>query len=102
MAQFTYIWEFRVARSAQAQFEFDYGPGGSWVTLFRKAPGYIETLLVRDNSDPLRYLTVDRWESKVAHDAFRSTNFAQYQEIDQRCQGYTTSERSLGEFSNVG
>jgi hypothetical protein len=39
MAGFTYIWEFRVAPSAQAQFEVEYGPRGSWVTLFRKAPG---------------------------------------------------------------
>jgi heme-degrading monooxygenase HmoA len=102
MAQFTYIWEFRVAPSAQAQFEFEYGSRGSWVTLFSKAPGYIETLLLRDNSDPLRYVTVDRWESEGAHDAFRSTNFAQYEEIDRRCQGFTRSERSLGEFSKVG
>jgi hypothetical protein len=28
MARFTYIWEFRIAASAQAQFEFEYGPRG--------------------------------------------------------------------------
>lgn len=99
MTRFTYIWEFRVASSAQAQFEFEYGARGAWVALFRKAPAYIETLLLRDNADPLRYVTVDRWESQEAHDAFRSTNLLQYQEIDRRCQGYTTHERSLGEFT---
>ena len=99
MANFTYLWEFRVAASALAQFEFEYGPGGSWVSLFRTAPGYIETILLHDNADPLRYMTVDRWED--AHNAFRSVHLKQYEEIDRRCQGYTTSERALGEFSEM-
>jgi hypothetical protein len=48
MARFAYIWEFRVDPSAQADFEFEYGPSGSWAALFRQAPGYIDTLLLRD------------------------------------------------------
>jgi heme-degrading monooxygenase HmoA len=101
IARFAYIWEFKVAPSAQAQFEFEYGPRGAWAALFRMAPGYIETLLLRDDADPLRYVTVDRWESQEAHDVFRSMNLRQYVEIDRRCQGYTTQERSLGEFSEA-
>jgi heme-degrading monooxygenase HmoA len=99
MARFTYLWEFRVAPSAQAQFEFEYGPRGSWVALFREALGYIETILLRDNADPLRYVTVDRWENEDAHNAFRSAHHKEYLEIDRRCQGYTTSEREMGEFT---
>jgi hypothetical protein len=34
MAKFTYLWEFRVAASAQAWFEFDYGSRGSWYRYF--------------------------------------------------------------------
>jgi heme-degrading monooxygenase HmoA len=98
MARFTYLWEFRVAASA---FEFEYGPRGSWVTLFRTAAGYIETILLHDHADPLRYVTVDRWESEDAHNAFRSAHLKEYLEIDRRCQGYTTSEQSLGEFSEM-
>jgi heme-degrading monooxygenase HmoA len=73
----------------------------AWTTLFRKAPGYIETLLLHDHSDPLRYVTVDRWESEEAHDAFRATNLFDYEEIDRRCQRYTTHECSLGEFAEI-
>ena len=60
MARFTYIGEFHVAPSAQAQFEFEYRPHGSWVTLFRSSPGHIETLLLHDHADPLRHVTRDR------------------------------------------
>ncbi len=101
VGQFTYVWELRVTPTAQADFEFNYGPSGSWVALFRKAPGYIETLLLHDSADPLRYVTVDHWESKDAHDAFLSRNLAEYEKIDQRCQRFTTSECSLGEFSEI-
>jgi heme-degrading monooxygenase HmoA len=101
MARFTYLWEFRVAPSAQAQFEFEYGSRGSWVALFREAPGFIETLLLHDNADPLRYVTVDRWESEHVHNAFRSAHLKQYEEIGRRCQEYTTSEQPLGEFREV-
>jgi heme-degrading monooxygenase HmoA len=88
-----------VAPTAQAQFEFEYGPEGAWVTLFREAPGYLGTLLLHDKADPLRYITVDRWESEAAHDLFRSKNLQRYLETDRRCQGYTMSERALGEFT---
>jgi heme-degrading monooxygenase HmoA len=101
VARFTYIWEFRVEASAVAQFELEYGARGAWVTLFNRAAGYLGMPLLHDNADPLQYVTVDRWESQEAHDLFRSKHLTQYQEIDQRCQGYTTSERPLGEFSEV-
>lgn len=101
MARFTYIWAFSVAPSTVTQFEFEYGPRGAWVALFRTAPGYLETLLLHDNADPLRYVTVDRWKSEDAHNAFRSANLKQCEEIDRRCQGYTTSEQPLGECSEM-
>lgn len=47
---------------------------------------------------PLRYVTVDRWESQETYDAFRATIAQQYEEIDRLCQGYTTRERLIGEF----
>jgi heme-degrading monooxygenase HmoA len=98
MAGYTYIWEFYVAPSAQSQFELTYGPRGPWVMLFRDAPGYIETLLLHDQSDPLRYVTVDRWVSADAHDAFRSHFSRQYDELDRQCRGFTTRESLIGEF----
>jgi len=99
MARFTDIWEFYVAPSVRAQFALEYGPRGSWVTLFRKAPGYIETLLLHDHSDPSRYVTVDRWESQEAYRSFHRQFSQQYEEIDRRCRGLTIREGLIGEFS---
>ena len=99
MSKYTYVWEFLIAPAARAQFETAYGPHGSWVKLFRSAPGYIESLLLRDAANSLRYVTIDRWESAAAHAAFRSRFSTQYEEIDRDCQEFTTSENLVGEFT---
>ncbi len=99
MSHYTYIWEFYVAAEMCSRFEAEYGPQGSWVGLFRTAPGYVKTSLLHDTSDPSRYLTIDVWESIEAHAAFRAGFAPQYEAIDRRCEGLTLSERAIGEFT---
>lgn len=101
MAQYCYLWEFHVHLEQREEFEHRYGPDGAWVALFRQAPGYIETLLLRDRSQSLRYVTLDRWESLEAYRAFRSRFSGQYEDLDRSCEGLTTHEALLGEFSDV-
>lgn len=100
MARYSYLWEFHVRPERQAEFERHYGPEGSWVALFRQAPGYLETLLLQDRSNPLRYVTVDRWQSIEAYRAFRVQFARQHEELDRLCQTLTVSETPLGEFSH--
>jgi heme-degrading monooxygenase HmoA len=99
MARYCYLWEFQVRPERQADFERRYGPDGEWVALFRQAPGYIETLLLRDRSQGLRYVTMDSWETFDAYRTFRSQFSRQYEELDRSCEGLTTQEASLGEFN---
>jgi heme-degrading monooxygenase HmoA len=98
MAHYTYVWEFHVEPGRQREFEREYGPDGAWVALFRQAAGYIETLLLRDRANPVRYVTVDRWDSVEAYRAFRAKFSAEYAALDARCSGLTRHERALGEF----
>lgn len=95
---FVYIWEYLVAPTSQAEFEREYGPGGSWVALFARAPGYLGTSLLRDRSRPDRFLTVDRWESEEAHSEFRKAFRAEFEALDARCEVLTRSETLLGYF----
>jgi heme-degrading monooxygenase HmoA len=100
MARYCYLWEFHVRPERQAEFERRYGPDGEWVALFRQAPGYIGTQLLRDRSESLRYVTIDRWESFEAYRTFRSQFSRQYEELDRMCEGLTTHEAPAGEFSD--
>jgi hypothetical protein len=74
MDHYIYIWEFHVLTRFQDAFERHYGPNGAWAELFRLSPDYIETLLLKDQSHPGRYVTVDRWGSKIAYLTFRDTH----------------------------
>jgi len=99
MFKYTYVWEFFTTPEARAQFEAAYGPNGAWIKLFRAAPGYIESILLQDTSNPLRYITIDRWESAAAHASFRSRFSKQYDAIDRHCLEFTVRENLVGEFT---
>lgn len=95
---FCYIWEFRVNALRVNEFESAYGPNGRWVQLFRKAPDYIRTELLKDPAQPNRYLTVDYWLDRRAYDRFRQDFSAQFQRLDEACAAYTETERHIGDF----
>lgn len=102
MAGYTYLWEFLVAPEHAAEFARHYGPDGTWVSLFRRAAGYIDTSLLRDRSNPRRFITIDRWESAQAHAGFRADFAHEYAELDARCAHLTLQESPLGEFEAAG
>lgn len=99
--RYTYLWQFDVAAELVEDFEQHYGQAGVWVQLFRQSPDYIETLLLKDNLVPGRYLTVDRWRTEEAFLMFKSEFCAQYAQLDKDCEGLTMAERSLGGFSEL-
>lgn len=101
MPFYSYIWQFHVAPDRVAEFERHYAPGGSWTDLFMLGRGYVGTVLLKDRLDPLRYLTIDTWESAEAYHQFRGSFEARYRALDEVCAGLATSEVSLGEFSGV-
>ena len=96
--QFTCIWEFDVPAAAEPEFRRHYGPGGTWVALFRNDPAFVETLLLHDPSRQGRYVTIDRWQSAEAYHLFRQTFSEQYRALDQACEGLTRRETNLGSF----
>jgi hypothetical protein len=99
--RYTYLWEFLVVPERLGEFERHYGHSGTWAALFRQSSGYIETLLLRDFANPLRFITIDRWKSLEAYQSFRLRFSREYAELDERCQHFTTKETSLGEYDEA-
>lgn len=95
------IWEFEVAAGKVREFERAYGVEGEWVKLFRNGPGYEGTALLHDSEKPGRYVTVDRWTTRAAYDAFRAAHKDEYAAIDARCEKLTAAERLIGYFEEV-
>jgi 8-oxo-dGTP diphosphatase len=94
------LWEFRVRRGSEPAFEAAYGSEGDWAVLFRRAPGYLGTELLRA-PETGRYVTIDRWVSSAAFDAFRDAHRADYEDLDRRCEDLTIAETPLGKFDHA-
>lgn len=95
---FCYIWEFRVKPLSIDDFESAYRSNGLWAQLFRKAPDYISTELLKDPVETNRYLTVDYWVDRQAYERFRRDFSAEFKRLDEACENYTESERHIGDF----
>ena len=98
MTCYTYIWEFLVKPEQEANFLEHYGQEGTWVQLFKKAPGFIDTLLLSDRAVPYRYVTVDRWQSAAAYQVFRMQFAEAYAALDRTCENLTSAEKEIGTF----
>lgn len=96
--EYTLIWRFRVRPDRLAEFLDHYEAGGTWVRLFRRSPGFCETLLLKDSVDPNCYLTIDRWESDAAYTEFRREFAREYGQLDHECEGLTLAEEFLGAY----
>lgn len=92
------VWEFVAREGLVQEFERAYRPDGDWARLFRRAPGYLGTTLIRDLETPRRYLTVDRWVSRRAFEVFREVHAADYETLDRRLAVLTGGEHRVGIF----
>ena len=87
------VWEFEADPERVAEFEREYGREGAWAAFFRRGAGYLGTDLFRSATEPSRYITVDRWTSRSAYEAFRAAFGAEYAALDARCEALTRAER---------
>ncbi len=95
---YTIIWRFTVKPDAIPVFENHYGANGSWANLFRTAPGYVGTDLLRDTAKEKYnvFVTHDHWRSAEDFVAFNPQANAAYQALDRECNALTLYEEKLG------
>lgn len=88
---FIIVWRYRARPDAIAAFEQAYRPDGAWARLFRRHEGYRDTELVRAD-EPRAYLTIDRWASREAFEAFLEAARDEYDRLDAECEALTEFE----------
>ena len=94
------VWEFVVRSDAVDAFVALYGPRGGWVELFRRVEGYLGTELLRDERDPHRFVTVDRWTDASAYDGVDTGSDA-WRALDAEGEALTEREIFLGAFETM-
>ena len=95
------IWQYVVTPENAAAFERAYGTDGEWVALFRRADGYVDTQLHRDEKDVSYYLTIDHWKSTEHYEAFRRNYASEYAAIDTACATLTSEEHFVGAYIRI-
>ena len=96
---FVVVWQFEIAEENIPAFEAAYGPDGAWARLFRNAPNYLGTELLRDAYVPLTYLTIDRWASENDFRAFRKAHDPEYESLDRSSDSLTSRETRIGAYA---
>ena len=98
---FVRIWQFQARADRMAEFRAAYGSNGAWAALFRRGAGYLGTEFLESTADPAIYITVDRWESAEAWEAFLRGWSDDYAALDRTCEGLTVAEEEIGVFLGV-
>jgi heme-degrading monooxygenase HmoA len=55
-------------------------------------------MLRRSDDESREYLTLDRWASSAAYEAFRARRNGEYRQLDRLSEGLTEEEPFLGAF----
>jgi hypothetical protein len=99
---FVVLWEFDVKSECEDKFTSTYSADGAWAQLFRRDPSFCETRLFRKiprgASEPLRFVTMDLWQSRADYEHFLHEKSGPYRELDAECAEWTTAERHLSSF----
>lgn len=95
------IWEYQVRADRCPEFEQIYHSNGTWAELFRKGGGFISTELLRDETNPQKFITIDRWDSAESYEALHAQFKQEYETLDAQCEGLTEQETLLGKWESV-
>ncbi len=95
---FVVLWEFDVKSECEERFIAACSPSGAWARLFSTDAKYRETRLLRNIAEPLRFVTMDVWESREDYEHFLRSSADAYHALDAEYAGLTTHERHLSSF----
>ena len=101
MSHYLRLSEFHVRPECEAEFVRIYGSHGDWVRLFHRADGFCGTELLRDQETACRYITVDRWTSEAAYNAFVRRFSGEYHALDAASERLNLAEPPIGSFITV-
>ena len=93
------IWQYTIRPHFVKSFLEYYGTDGKWADLFRKSDDYLSTELLRSDSDPLQFITIDRWKSKQTYTLFINKNKTTYTALDKITEAWTEREGLIGNYT---
>ena len=93
------VWKYKVRPSDRAQFEAEYGHGGTWISFFRGSNGYVGSKLYSGKDD--YYLLIDAWDSRESYLSFIETKKPDYQRLSDQFSYLYEEELFVGDFHEL-
>jgi heme-degrading monooxygenase HmoA len=94
------IWKFRPPDGREQEFEAAYCGGGQWARLFRHAPGFQGTTLLKPEERGGWWMTIDRWDSPRDFQSFIEVFEQQYRALDAELEGVAGEGQFVGAFED--
>lgn len=92
------IWRFQPTSGRERDFAAAYSGDGPWAALFEQAQGFVSTWLLAPEEAGGPWLTLDRWQSRVAFDRFQQDHGEAYRALDVELEPLTVDELFIGTF----
>jgi heme-degrading monooxygenase HmoA len=92
------VWQFQPAPGREEEFRRAYAGDGPWARLFGRATGFVGTTLLGPAEPGGPWLTLDRWQSREAFDAFQREHGDVYRKLDAELEGVAGAETFIGAF----
>jgi len=94
------IWKFKPPAGREGEFAEAYSSSGDWAQLFRNAPGFQGTTLLKPTEAGGWWMTIDRWNAPDNFDAFIQVFGEQYRALDAELEGVAGEEQFVGAFED--
>jgi heme-degrading monooxygenase HmoA len=102
VVSFVAVFLYEVKPATGPAFEAAYGSDGEWARFFERGDGYAGTELWRaSDTDPHRYLVIDRWHSEPAYEDFLGSHADEYRRRSALAARLYVSERALGRYRRI-
>lgn len=92
------LWTYDVPVEATDDFIAAYDADGDWAELFAKGAGFMGVEVYRDGQS---FVSIDRWSSKEAFEAFQSAFGDQYRSLDAKLAHLSRSQTRVGAFTSI-
>ncbi len=94
-------WKYIVEKENQAEFEIEYGNGGTWSKLFANSKNYLGSFLKKNIEIDDNYLLIDTWTEKQFYNTFKEENKEIYNELSSKFERLYSEEEKIGEFNSI-
>lgn len=94
------VWKFRPPGGGEDAFAEAYAADGAWAQLFRLAPGFLGTTLLKPTEAGGWWLTLDRWQSRADFAGFDHAFGEAYRALDAELEGVAGEEEFVGMFED--